>query len=682
MKHAFSTAALAAVLAWGSVAVGADAPAPSLVNQPLMGTWGMDLPGRDLSVSPGQDFFLYANGGYLKSLVIPPDRTGYGVSDALRMLSEDRVHAVLETAAADPAATGDAALIGGFYKAFMDGARVESLDRAPLAADLDAVRAARDKAQLAALMGRNNDGFYGAFFGVDVQQDAKAPSRYAVYLGQQGLGLPDRDYYLEASFAEKKAKYQEYVAQMLAAAGWPDAQGQARAIVDMETQIAKASWTKVQDRDPVKTYNPMTPAELATLAPGFPWGPYLAAAHLGDVNRVVVNENTAFPAIAAIYAATPIDTLRAWMAFNVIDAAAPYLSKRFDDASFAFHGKVISGQPEQKPRWKRAVTTLDNDVGEAVGKIYVANYFPPESKAKMVALIGDLQASLAARIQRVSWMSPETKAKALQKLSMLTVKVGYPSKWRDYSTLTISPTDLYGDVERATAFEWRRKLNRLNEPVDRTEWGMTPQTVNAYYNPLMNEIVFPAAILQPPFFDPRADAAVNYGAIGAVIGHEMTHGFDDQGRQFDGTGALADWWAPQDAAAFTAQTRRLGAQYSAFEPLPGAHVNGDLTMGENIADLGGTLISLDAYHLSLHGAPAPVIDGLTGDQRFFLGQAQLWRSAYRDDEQRRRLVVDPHSPGHFRVDGVVRNVDAWYAAWGVKPGDAMYVAPDQRVRIW
>ena len=432
----------------------------------------------------------------------------------------------------------------------------------------------------------------------------------------------------------------------------------------------------------MKTYNAMTPAELAAMAPGFDWAAYLAAADLGSVNRVVVLEKTAFPKIAALFAATPIATLQAWQAFNVADNASPFLSKRFADANFEFRNKTLSGQPQQKPRWKRAAAVIDAQVGEAVGKVYVAKYFPPESKARMEALIGGLRSALAARIQRVSWMSPATKAKAQEKLAQFTVKVGYPVKWRDYGALTISPTDLTGDVVRATAFEWARQVNRLNQPVDRDEWGLTPQTVNAYYNPTQNEIVFPAAILQPPFFDPTADPAVNYGAIGGVIGHEMTHGFDDEGRQFDGTGALADWWAPQDAAKFTVQAQRLGAQYSAFEPLKGAHVNGGLTMGENIADLGGLLLGLDAYQLSLNGKPAPVLDGATGDQRVFFGWAQVWRGASRDDALRQQLVSNPHSPPHERVNGVVRNIDAWYAAFGIKPTDPMYVPPGERVRIW
>ncbi len=651
-------------------------------TRPQFGAWGFDLAGRDLSTTPGADFFQYANGSYLKTLVIPSDRARYGSFDALTELSAQRLHDLLEAAAGKASATGEEAKVGAFYRAYMDEARIEALDARPLAGDLAAIAGATDRTTLAMQMGRGNASFFGGLFGVGIINDFKAPDHYAIYLGQAGLGMPDRDYYLKSEFAPQKAKYEAYVAQTLKAVNWPDADEAAKAVVAFETAVADASWSKVEQRDPVKGYNPMAPAELAALAPGFPWGPYLAAADLGDPAKVVVAEKSAFPKLAALYAATPLNTLKAWQAFTLVDDAAPYLSKRFADANFEFHKKTLSGQPAQKPRWKRAAETLDAQVGEAVGKVYVSKYFPPESKAKMEALIGDLRIALAARIGKLEWMSPATKAKALEKLSKLSVKVGYPATWRDYGSLSLNAEDLYGDVMRASAFEWARQVKRLAGPVDRGEWGMTPQTVNAYYNPLQNEIVFPAAILQPPFFDPAADPAVNYGGVGGVIGHEMTHGFDDQGRQFDGTGALADWWAPEDAAKFVAQTKRLGAQYSAFEPLPGAHVNGDLTMGENIADLGGLLIALDAYHVSLKGKPAPVLDAVTGDQRFFLGAAQVWRSAIRDDDQRRRLSVDPHSPAHFRSNGPVRNIDAWYAAFGVKPTDASFLPPDQRVRIW
>jgi putative endopeptidase len=366
----------------------------------------------------------------------------------------------------------------------------------------------------------------------------------------------------------------------------------------------------------------------------------------------------------------------------VADDAAPLLSRPFVDAHYDFRNKELGGQPEQQPRWKRAVAFTNGAIGESVGRVYVARYFPPESKAKMDALVGDIQTALRARIQKLDWMGPETRAKALEKLSKFTVKIGYPATWRDYSKLVLKPDDLYGNASRAAAFDWRRKVVRLNGPVDKSEWGMTPQTVNAYYNASNNEIVFPAAILAPPFFDPNADPAINYGGIGGVIGHETSHGFDDQGRKSDGDGVLRDWWTAQDAAKFKAQTDRLGAQYSAFEPLPGAHVIGGLTMGENIGDMGGLSLALDAYHTSLHGKPAPVIDGLTGDQRVFLGWAQVWREKIRDETLRQRLVTDPHSPAVYRVNGTVRNIDGWYTAFDVKPGDKLYVAPDQRVRIW
>jgi len=670
--------AVAVVATLGLGRAYADPPAAPATIAP----WGFDLTGEDPSVSPGADFYDFANGKYVKALVIPPDRTRFGSFDVLAMRSEQRVHDLVAAAAADSSAIGDEAKVGAFYRAFMDDDRVEALGARPIERDLAKVRAAPDRSAIARIMGESQTTFAGSFVDLGITSDFKDPNRYAVYLGQGGLGLPDRDYYLDASFAAQKAKYQAYVAQMLSLVKWPEPEAQAKAIVDLETQIATVSWPLAERRSPTKTYNPMTPEALAAAAPGFDWQAFLAGAELGGVSRVVVTENTAVPKIAQLFAATPLETLKAWEAFNIADSAAPYLSKRFEDARFEFRSKTLSGQQAQRPRWKRAVSAVDNGLGEAVGRLYVARYFPPNSKAKMLELVGNVRAALAARIERVSWMSEATKAKALEKLSRLTVKVGYPVKWRDYSALKISPDDLAGDAERAGAFEWRRQVARLAQPVDKTEWGLTPQTVNAYYNPTVNEIVFPAAILQPPFFDPNADPAINYGGIGGVIGHEMTHGFDDQGRQFDGDGKLADWWTPDDAAKFVEQTKRLGAQYSAMEPIPGAHIKGDQTMGENIADLGGVLLALDAYHLSLKGKPAPEVGGLSGDQRVFLGWAQVWRSAVRPDTLRQLLVSDVHSPDSARVNGVFRNVDAWYDAWGVKSGDPLYVRPDQRVRIW
>jgi putative endopeptidase len=692
MKRVLLSAAAAAVLACASLsaaALAADIPAASptalpadLTKAPRMGTWGFDLAGRDLSVKPGDDFFKFANGAYMEKLVIPSDRTGWGSFNALRELSDARSRALIEKAAADKTGSGEARQIGDLYASFMDEAKVESLGAKPLAPYLAAIKAETNRDQIAERMGHAQTTFGYSFFGSFVGQDAKDTSRYALYMGTSGLGLPDRDYYLTEQFAAKKAAYRAYVAQMLKLAGWPDADKQADAILAMEEAIAKVSWTKVDERDPDKTWNPTAVADLSKLAPGFNWSAYFKGAGLGDVKTVIVGQPSAFTAIAKIYSETPIETLKAWQAFGVIDQAAPFLSKAFVDANFEFRAQTLLGQPAQRDRWKRGVTLVGNQLGEAVGKVYVEDYFPPESKAKMKELVEDLRAAMKIRIQNLDWMSPATKEKALAKLAAFNVKIGYPDKWRDYSKLVIKSDDLVGNVDRAQQFQWAYDVGKLNGPVDRQEWGMFPQTVNAYYDPTMNEIVFPAAILQPPFFDPDADPAVNFGGIGAVIGHEMSHGFDDEGRKFAADGSLTDWWQPQDAAKFEVQARKLSALYSSFEPLPGARVNGDLTMGENIGDLGGVLIAYDAYKLSLGGKEAPVIDGLTGDQRFFLAFAQIWRAKSRDDALRQRLVSDPHSPDYYRVIGTLRNVDAWYAAWNVQPGDKMYVAPADRVRIW
>ena len=651
------------------------------VTAPRYGAWGYDETGRDLSASPGADFFRYANGTWLDHQEIPSDRTRFGNFDKLVVLSENRTRLIIEQAAAGQLTDADAQRVGDAYKAFMDQARVEQLGAAPLAPGLNAIRGERSREDIAAVMGRV--GFQSAIFDVSIDTDAKDPNRYVASIDVGGLGLPDRDYYLKPEFAQKKADYQAYVATMLKDIGWADPEASARAVVDFETKLAEVSWPREDERDPLKTYNPMAVSDLATYAPGFDFKAFLASADLGSVNRIVLNANTAFPKFTAIYVATPIETLKAWQAFHLADQSAPYLSDRFVQDRFAFRNHDLAGQPEIQPRWKRGVGFVNRALGEAVGRLYVAQYFTPDAKAKMDALVGHLREALSARLERVDWMTPETRAKAVEKLAKFTVKIGYPDEWRDYSALVIRPDDLYGDAQRAVVFEWRRQVKRMNGPVDKLEWGMTPQTVNAYYDPSNNEIVFPAAILAAPFFDPNADMAVNYGAIGAVIGHEMTHGFDDQGRKYDGTGRLADWWTAEDAPKFQVRADRLGAQFSSFEPVPGAHIKGALTMGENIADLGGVLVALDAYHASLHGQPAPVIDGLTGDQRFFLGYAQIWREKMRDDALRRDLVSDPHSPSHYRVVGTLRNVDAWYAAFDVKPGDAMCMAqPDQRVRIW
>jgi putative endopeptidase len=648
------------------------------------GTWGFDVSGMDTSVKPGDDFFRYANGKAVSGMEIPADRARYGAFDKLRELSDNRLKAIIDkdAAATDLKAGSDEAKIAALYNSYMDEARVEKLDATPLAADLRAVRELKTRTDVARSMGRAVAGFGSSFFAPYITEDQKNPKANALYLYQAGLGLPDRDYYLKDSFKPQREKYQAYVATMLRNVGWENADASAKAIVDLETKLAEVHWTRIESRDDTRTYNPMTVAELEKAAPGFPWREFFKAAGVADVKRVIVNQNTAVPKMAKIFAETPVETLKAWQAFHGVDGAAPLLSSRFVNARFEFRDKVLNGQPQQKPRWKRAVALTEGAMGEALGRQYVAAYFPPESKAKMEALVGDLRTALKGRIEKLEWMSPETKAKALEKLAKFGVKIGYPNKWRDYSGLQVVDGDLYGNANRSGAFEWAYDVAKLGKPVDKDEWGMTPQTVNAYYTSTRNEIVFPAAILQPPFFDPDADPAVNYGGIGGVIGHEIGHGFDDQGSKSDGDGVLRDWWTAEDAAKFKVQTERFGKQYDAYEVVPGAHVQGGLTMGENIGDLAGSTLALEAYHTSLKGQPAPVIDGFTGDQRVYLGWAQVWREKGRDDYYRNLVTTNPHAPAQFRVIGPLRNEDGWYAAFDVKPGDKLYLAPADRVRMW
>jgi putative endopeptidase len=686
-----AVAALTGIGGAGIGAAGAEAPA-----KPQYGAWGFDLTAMDPSVRPGDDFNRYASGAWLGRTPIPADKPIASLRYLMSDRTEARLHELMQAAAAK-AGERPATLegkVGGFYKAFMDERRVDALGATPIAPELGAIRAARTRDDIALLMGRSTVGFYGTIFGVSTDVDLKNISRYAVYMGQAGLGMPDRDYYLKPSFSAQKAAYQAYVAQLLGLVGWSAPEASAKAVVEFESRIAEASWTKAEQRDVDKTYNPQTPAALAALAPGFAWDRLLAGADLGGSGRLIVAEKSAFPRIAAVYQSTPLEVLQAWQAFTVADNAAFYLSRPFSQARFQFRDKTLSGQPEQQARWKRAIRAVGGgdcvgtdrvdcfgDMGFGVGQVYTAHYFSPAAKAKIEALVADVKAAMRARLERLDWMTPATKAEALKKLDTYQIKVGYPDHPRDYSGLVIRSDDLVGNVRRSGAWDWRFYVSRLNGPVDRGDWAMTPQTNDAY-NGSLRDIVFPAGILQPPMFDPAADPAINYGAIGAVIGHELTHGFDDEGRKLDAAGELRDWWTEADAKAFEARAKRLGAQYSSYAPAPGAHINGDLTMGENIADLGGVNVALEAYHRSLHGRPAPVIGGFTGDQRAFLGWAQAWRGKAREDYLRKQVVSDPHSPRAFRVIGPTRNVDAWYSAFGVKPGDADYLPPDQRVRIW
>lgn len=661
-----------------SITAGGAAADVASLESPRFGTWGFDLSGMDTTVKPGEDFYKFANGAWDARTQIPSDRTRYGNFDKLAELSEARTKAIIEAAAANKAATGDTAKVGAAYRAFMDEAGIEKLDAKPIAPYLAEIRKVKSKDEFTTLMGKSSTTPFTSLLGLGISTDAKNPKAYAVYAGAGGLSLPDRDYYLDAKFADKKAAYLAYVEKLLTMAGWDKPAEHAKAVVDFETKLAEVTWTRAERRDRDKTYNPATLAELQAMSPGYDWNRYIAASGLPKVDRFVVTTNTTFPKYAKIYAETPLDTLKAWQAFKVTDNAAPLLSKRFVDAGFEFRNKTLAGQPEQRPRWKRGVGAVNGLLGEAVGKDYVAAYFPPESKAKMLELVANVRGAMKVRIDNLDWMSAETKVKAQEKLAKFTVKIGYPDVWEDYSKLEIKDNDAYGNVQRAGAWAFAKDVERLFKPVDKTEWGMTPQTVNAYYNSVNNEIVFPAAILQAPFFHPDADPAINYGGIGGVIGHEIGHGFDDQGRKSDGDGVLRDWWTAEDAAKFKAQADRLGAQYGAFEPLPGMKLNGALTMGENIGDMGGLAFALDAYRASLKGQPAPVLDGFTGDQRVYLGWAQVWRGKQRDEALKQQIIAGPHSPGYYRVNGTIRNMEGWYSAYDVKPGDKLYIAPDRK----
>ncbi|WP_312734584.1 M13-type metalloendopeptidase [Brevundimonas sp.] len=645
------------------------------------GAWGFDLAGRDTSVKPGDDFNEYANGTYLRTTEIPADKARFGPFDVLYENAQAQLKSIIEASAANPV-NANAQKVGALYASFMDEARIEQLGATPLAADLAAVKAVKDHADMARLMGQSHEGFGASLFGIDVFEDLQKPDMNSAYLGQGGLGLPDRDYYLKPDFAAQREAYLAYLTRTLTAIGWTDPAKSAADILAFETKVAEKQWTTVERRQIDKLYNPAKAADLPTLAPGVDWAAFLSGAKVPDVETLVLMENTAIPGIAQVFADTPIETLKAWQAFNVVDQASPYLSQAFVDSRFEFRGKTLRGQPENRPRWNRGVALVDGQLGEVLGQEYVRLHFPASSKAQMETLVGNIRDAMTERLKHVDWMSEPTREQALYKMSKFGVKIGYPDKWRSYDGLELKPDDLYGNVERSAAFEWDYKRGKIGKPVDPLEWGMTPQTVNAYYNPPRNEIVFPAAILQAPFFDPNADPAVNYGGIGAVIGHEITHGFDDQGRKSDGDGVLRDWWTPEDAARFEERAKVLGAIYDKLEPIPGMHVNGELTMGENIADLGGLLLALDAYHKSLNGQPGPVIDGLTGDQRVFLGWAQVWREKSREAALKEQLTTDPHSPGPVRAATSPRNIDAWYAAFGVSPDQREYIAPDARARIW
>jgi predicted metalloendopeptidase len=647
-----------------------------------IGDFGLDLSARKTSVKPGDDFFSFANGKWYDTFTIPEDRTSYGTFVVLDDNARQRVRGIIEDAAAKKSAPGTPEQkIGDFYASFMDLDAIEAAGLKPVQGDLNQIRNARSLKDIAALFGSPS---FESTFSLTFDADLKNPNVYAVTVGQAGLGLPDRDYYLkdDPRLKEIREKYVSFMEQMLTLVDYPDASKHAQAIMAFETKIAQAQWPIEKQRDVEANYNPRTRKELIDQAPGFPWQSFLDPGRLGSREKFVVSEITAVQDIAKLVGGTDLETLKAYLTAHYLTDHARYLPARFDDTVFAFYGQTLRGQPKKRERWERGVGQVNDALGEQVAQVYVQKYFTADSKAKMQELVNNLLAALKVRIEGLDWMTPETKKRAQEKLASFITKIGYPDKWKDYSSLDVKRDDLVGNVKRAQTWHWDYQVNRLDEPVDRTEWGMLPQDVNAYYNPLNNEIVFPAAILLPPFFDPNADAAVNYGAIGSVIGHEIGHGFDDQGRKFGPDGSLTDWWTEKDDKAFTARTRSLIKQYSGFEALPGLHVKGENTIGENIGDLGGLNIAYEAYQISLHGQKSPVIEGLTGEQRFFLGWAQVWREKYRDDTMRELVLSDVHSPPKFRVNGSVRNMDVWYRAFGVKPGDKLYLKPEERVRIW
>jgi putative endopeptidase len=631
----------------------------------------------DPSVVPGDNFYQFANGTWAKNTPIPADKSNYGMFTVLDDLSRERTRDVIQEEAKDPNSK-----IGNAYASFMDEAAIESKGLAPFDPWLNQVRGLKSKTGLPALYGDADGLGINVPFNMFVGQDRKASDQYTLNVLQGGLGMPDRDYYLSADpkIAETRAKYLDHLTNMLTLAGEKNAAARAKAIVDFETKIAKVHWTRAESRDATKTYNKMSLAEVRKLAPGFDFPAFVKADGM-NLDHVVVFQPSAFKGIAALIGRTPLSLLKDQLLIRSLDTYSAVLPKQFDDESFAFYGTVLNGTPQQEERWKRAVTFTTGALGDDVSKLYVAKYFPPETKAAADKLVHNLIAAMDRRIDKLDWMGPETKAKAHAKLAAFTPKIGYPSQWRDMSGLAVDRADALGNAMRSARFEQGYQIGHLGSPIRRWEWGMTPMTINAYSNPTMVEIVFPAAILQPPFFDPNADPGVNYGGIGAVIGHEMSHQFDDQGAKYDLHGNLVDWWTPADAKNFQSRLDRLGAQFDAYEPLPGFHVQGKLTMGENVADLAGLTVAHDAYIASLGGTEPPVIEGTTGDQRFYFGWAQVWRRNYREPNLRQRLLTDPHSPSEQRT-AIVRNLDPWYPAFNVQSGQKLYLAPADRVRIW
>jgi endothelin-converting enzyme/putative endopeptidase len=657
----------------------ASAPPPA---KPAYGSFGVDLTAMDTSVKPGDDFFRYVNGKWLDTSEIPPDRAGHGTGTIVFEKTEADLHAILdELAASKPAAGSVEQKVADLYAGWMDQAAIEARGLEPLQPFLAQIDAVKDKAGLMQLVGSID---FQAPFGLSINPDTNDPTRYTVWVSQTGLGMPNRDYYLKkgARFDAYRAAYSTYVTKVFELLGHKDPARSAKQVIGIENKIAAVAWPPERQRKVSEVNNPMDLAGLKKLVPNVDWKIVLAGVGLGAAQHFIVNETTAIRDGAKLLDSEPLAAWKSYMTLHFVNAYSTDLPKAFDEAQFEFNAKALRGVQQQRDRWKRGLTLVDAAIGEGLGQIYVRKHFPPETKAKMDTLVANLREALKERLAKLEWMDDATRAEALKKLDAFEPRIGYPDKWRDYSALKIERGKHFENSRNARIFEWERNVKRIKEPVDRSEWFLTPQTVDAYYDPLKNQITFPAGILQPPFFDPNADPAVNYGAIGAIIGHEIGHGFDDEGREFDGSGKVRNWWTPETNARFLEATKKLGAQYSAYCPLEGACVNGDLTMGENIGDLGGLEMAYTAYKLSLKGQEAPVIDGFTGDQRFFLSFAQAWRGKTRDDALRAQMLTDPHSPRTARGTFPERNMDAWYAAFDVKPGDKLYLKPEERVQIW
>jgi putative endopeptidase len=690
-----TTPILASLLLLGSHSAGREAPVaspPAVPASPSAGAETDKVPRfsvdyMDKSVAPGDDFFHYAAGAWIKNNPVPADKSRWGGFDELQEYNWRHIHAILESASTTPAPPkSPARQVGDFFLSAMDTNRLEQLAFQPLAADFARIAAIDSPEALLRVAAELDARGLGAMFGASASRDAKNSGFYAFHLGQGGLGLPDRDYYLSDGFAKQREAYAAHISKMLTLAGESQAEAGARAktILGLETELAKASKSRTDLRDPIANYHKFAVQDLPAKYPALPLKTFLSTAGVGGVQDVIVGQPEFFAALDELIKGRPLADWRTYLKWHLLSAASPFLHAAAEEESFAFYGTVLRGQPAQEPRWQRAAKVVDGSIGEALGQLFVEKYFPPAAKVRMAELIGNLKAVFRDRLIKVDWMTEATRAKALAKFDRFTQKIGYPDKFRDYSRVEIRPDDFLGNIERAAAFESKREMARVGKPVDKTEWHMTPQTVNAYFNPLQNEIVFPAGILQPPFFDVDMDDPVNYGAIGVVIGHEITHGYDDEGRKYDAAGNLNEWWTEADAKAFDERAQKVVDQYNGYDALPGLHVNGRLTLGENLADLGGTSIAYEAMERALARDPAKrrIIDGFTPEQRFFLSLAQLWRINWREAELRRRIVTDPHSPPQFRAIGPHVNMAEFYEAFGITPSDPMWRPPALRAKVW